>query len=82
MGLRWWRDVLLRNQTKRYLDDCQALEVSRLNTTSAKAAFSALVIITSHFRPGRYLCTADVYREMIKCRFDAWEQVGGAKESA
>jgi hypothetical protein len=21
MGLRWWRDVLIRNQTKRYLDD-------------------------------------------------------------
>jgi hypothetical protein len=24
MGLRWWRDVLIRNQTKRYLDDRQA----------------------------------------------------------
>jgi hypothetical protein len=22
MGLRWWRDVLIRNQPKRYLDDC------------------------------------------------------------
>ena len=21
VGLRWWRDVLIRNQTKRYLDD-------------------------------------------------------------
>ena len=21
MGLRWWRDVLIRNQAKRYLDD-------------------------------------------------------------
>jgi hypothetical protein len=24
MGLRWWRYVLIRNQTKRYLDDRQA----------------------------------------------------------
>jgi hypothetical protein len=22
MGLRWWRDALIRNQTKRYFDDC------------------------------------------------------------
>jgi hypothetical protein len=21
MGLRWWRDVLIRNQTKQYLED-------------------------------------------------------------
>lgn len=43
---------------------------------------SALGIITSHFRPGRYLCTTSVYREMMKRRFDAWEQVAGAKEAA
>ena len=24
MGLRWWRDVLIRSQPKRYLDDRQA----------------------------------------------------------
>jgi len=24
MGLRWWRGVLMRKQTKRYLDDRQA----------------------------------------------------------
>ncbi len=38
---------------------------------------SAFGIITSHFRPGRHLCTAGVYREMMKRRFAAWEQVVG-----
>ena len=48
----------------------------------AQRFLSALGIITSHFRPGRDLCTASVYREMMKRRFDAWEQVAGAKEAA
>jgi putative transposase len=47
----------------------------------AQRFLSAFGIITSHFRPGRHLCTAGVYREMMKRRFAAWEQVAGAPES-
>ena len=28
MGLRWWRDVLIRNQTKRYLDGAVRFEAT------------------------------------------------------
>jgi putative transposase len=48
----------------------------------AQRFLSAFGIITSHFRPGRHLCTAGVYREMMKRRFAAWEQVVGAPEAA
>jgi putative transposase len=41
----------------------------------AQRFLSAFGIITSHFRPSRHLCTAEVYREIMKCRFDAWKQV-------
>jgi putative transposase len=34
-------------------------------------------IITSHFPPGRHLCTAGVYRQMMKNRFAAWDLVVG-----
>jgi putative transposase len=48
----------------------------------AQRFLSAFGIITSHFRPGRHLCTAGVYREMMKSRFATWEQVVGALEAA
>ena len=48
----------------------------------AQRFLSAFGIITSHFRVGRHLCTAGVYREMMKSRFATWEQVVGAPESA
>jgi len=35
----------------------------------AQRFLSAFGIITSHFRPGRHLCTAGVYRQMMKHRF-------------
>jgi len=34
----------------------------------AQRFLSAFGIITSHFRPGKHLCTAGVYREMMKSR--------------
>jgi putative transposase len=43
---------------------------------------SAFGIIASHFSVGRHLCTAAVYREIMKCRFAVWEQVVGAPEAA
>ena len=39
----------------------------------AQRFLSAFGIITSHFRPGRHLCTAGVYRLMMKHRFAAWD---------
>jgi len=47
----------------------------------AQRFLSAFGIITSYFRVGRHLCTAGVYRVLIKHRFAAWEQVVGAPES-
>jgi putative transposase len=41
----------------------------------AQRFLSAFGIITSHFRPGRHLCTAGVYRQMMKHRFAAWDLV-------
>src|SRR5450432_2308291 len=41
----------------------------------AQRFLSAFGIITSHFRPGRHLSTAGVYREILKRRFAAWEEV-------
>src|SRR5882762_1008186 len=48
----------------------------------AQRFLSAFGIITSYFHPGRHLCTARVYREMLKRRFADWEQVVGAPEAA
>ena len=39
----------------------------------AQRFLSAFGIIRSHFRPGRHLCSADVYRQMMKTRFAAWD---------
>jgi putative transposase len=41
----------------------------------AQRFLSAFGIITTHFRPGRHLCTVGVYRQMMKQRFAVWEQV-------
>jgi putative transposase len=41
----------------------------------AQRFLSVFGIITSHFRPGRHLCTADVYRKMMTRRFAAWKEV-------
>jgi putative transposase len=43
----------------------------------AQRFLSAFGIITSHFRPARHLCTAGVYRQMMKHRFAAWDLVVG-----
>jgi putative transposase len=48
----------------------------------AQRFLSAFGITTSHFRVGRHLCTADVYKALMKHRFAAWEQVVGAPEAA
>jgi putative transposase len=45
----------------------------------AQRFLSAFGIITSHFRPGRHLCTAGVHREMMKRRFAAWDLVVGSR---
>ena len=41
----------------------------------AQRFLSAFGIITSHFRVGRHLYKAHRYREVIKLRFAAWEEV-------
>jgi putative transposase len=43
----------------------------------AQRFLAAFGIITSHFRPGRHLCTAGVYRQIMKNRFAAWDLVVG-----
>ena len=43
----------------------------------AQRFLSAFGIITSHFRVGRHLCTAGVYRVLMKRKFAAWEEVVG-----
>ncbi len=48
----------------------------------AQRFLSAFGIITSHFRPGRHLCTVGVYREMMRRRFAVWEQVVSPPEAA
>jgi len=48
----------------------------------AQRFLSVFGIIVSYFRPARHLCTAGVYREMMKRRFAAWEQVVGAQAAA
>ena len=48
----------------------------------AQRFLSAFGIIMSHFRPGRHLCTAGDYREMMRRRFDAWTVAVSAPESA
>ena len=52
------------------------------SSAHAQRFLSAFGIITSHFRPGRHLCKAGVYREMMKRRFVVWEQVVAAPEAA
>ncbi len=47
----------------------------------AQRFLSAFGIIMSHFRPGRHLCAARVYRQMMKTRFAAWELVVGAQDA-
>jgi putative transposase len=42
---------------------------------------SAFGIIMSCFRPGRHLCAAGVYRQMMKSRFAAWELMVGAQDA-
>src|SRR5258708_5482101 len=41
----------------------------------AQRFLSVFGIITSHFRPGRHLCTANLYREMMTRRFAVWKDV-------
>jgi putative transposase len=41
----------------------------------AQRFLSAFGVITSHFRPGRHLCTVRVYRQMMKQRVALWERV-------
>ena len=48
----------------------------------AQRFLSAFGIINSHFRVGRHLCTAAVYREIMKRLFAVWKQVVGAPEAA
>jgi putative transposase len=47
----------------------------------AQRFLSAYGIVTSHFRVGRHLSTAGVYREMMKRRFATWEEVVGVDSS-
>ena len=39
----------------------------------AQRFLSAFGIISSHFRVGRHLCNASIYRALMKSRFAAWE---------
>jgi putative transposase len=48
----------------------------------AQRFLSVFGIIMSYFRPGRHLCAAGVYREIMKRRFAAWAQVVGAQAAA
>jgi len=45
------------------------------STAHAQRFLSAFGIIASHFRPGRHLSTAAVYRQMMKRRLAVWEDV-------
>src|SRR5258708_2847860 len=45
------------------------------SASNAQRFLSAFGIITSHFRPGRHLCTASVYSELMAGRFAAWKEV-------
>jgi hypothetical protein len=51
------------NQVKRTGDE------NGLSQRHAQRFLSAFGIITSHFRPGRHLCSADVYRPMMTTDF-------------
>jgi putative transposase len=48
----------------------------------AQRFLQAFSVIGSHFRAGRHLCTAGVYREIMKRRFATWEQVVDAQAAA
>src|SRR6266536_2599274 len=48
----------------------------------AQRFLSAFGIITSHFRAGRHLYRASGYREVMKSRFAAWEEVVVAQAAA
>ena len=41
----------------------------------AQRFLSAFGVLNSHFRPGRHLCSAGVYREMMKRRLAVWKEV-------
>jgi len=48
----------------------------------AQRFLSAFGIISSHFRPGRHLYTAGGYREVMKLRLTAWEEVSCVRIAA
>ena len=48
----------------------------------AQRFLSAFGIISSHFRVGRHLCKASIYRAVMKSRFEAWEDATSVMPSA
>src|SRR6202049_2295166 len=52
------------------------------SSAHAQRFLSAFGIITSHFRVGRHLFKAGVYRVMMKRRFVVWKRVVAAPEAA
>ena len=48
----------------------------------AQRFLSAFGIISSHFRPGRHLYSADGYREVMRSRFAAWAEVSCVQVAA
>ena len=52
------------------------------SASRAQRFLSAFGIITSHFRVGRHLYRASGYREVMKLRFAAWEEVVVAQAAA
>ncbi len=48
----------------------------------AQRFLSAFGIISSHFRPGRHLSPAGGYREVMKLRLTAWEEVSCVRMAA
>jgi putative transposase len=41
----------------------------------AQRFLSAFGVVTSHFRPGRHLCTVRVYKQIMKQRVAVWKRV-------
>ena len=48
----------------------------------AQRFLSAFGIISSHFRVGRHLASASIYRAVMKSRFEVWEDVTSVMPSA
>jgi putative transposase len=48
----------------------------------AQRFLSAFGVVTSHFKPGRHLYTAAVYREVMKSRFATWDEAVYAQPAA